>query len=127
MKTTSEFYCSARAKFPELAEKADREHVKYWGEAPTVEESAYVWFESVSRALNNDMRGGAFIDESGTFFQFVADVLRASGEDVKRCIDASFVENLFWQVSPRKAAPYWQRLPQELKRLYLDFHSHSPT
>jgi hypothetical protein len=46
--------------------------------------------------------------------------------EVRNCIDVSFVENLFWQVTPDRSGPYWARMPDLLKRLYLGFHSKPP-
>ena len=49
------------------------------------------------------------------------------GNDViSSCIDISFVENLFWKVSTRKAQPYWTALPSVFKELYVQFHTSSP-
>jgi hypothetical protein len=126
MESTAAFYLSARSKFPDLTEKADRQHIGYWDESPTEEHDSYIWFESVSRALNREMQGGHYIKECQVFFQFVDSVLRTGSDEVKKCIDVAFVENLFWEVSPGKAGPYWQVLPQRLQKLYLDFHARSP-
>jgi hypothetical protein len=126
METTAAFYRSTRAKFPDLTEKADRQHIKYWDEPPTEEQDSYIWFESVSRALNNEMQRGAYVNESQAFFQFVESAFRTGSDEVKKCIDVAFVENLFWEVSPKKVGPYWQALPQTLQKLYIDFHARSP-
>jgi hypothetical protein len=126
MKTNAAFYRSTRAQFPDLTEKADRQHIKYWGEPPTEEQDSYIWFESVSRALNNEMQRGAYVNESLDFFQFVESAFRTGSDEVKNCIDVAFVENLFWEVTPKKVGPYWQALPQILQKLYIDFHARSP-
>ena len=126
MESNVAFFRCARTSFPDLAEKADREHLKYWGEPPTEEQDSYSWFESVSRALNREMGGGAYILESQKFFQFVERAFMTGSEDVKKCVDVAFVENLFWQVPPRKADPYWQILPRALQKLYVDFHGRAP-
>ena len=125
METLSEFYFAARSAFPALAEKTDRAFVKYWGEPPS-EAGAYSWFGSVSTALNNEMQKGSFLSESETFFSFVCQAFQQGNPEVKNCIDVSLVENLFWQVSPQKAAPYWHVLPAELQQLYIGFHGNSP-
>lgn len=44
----------------------------------------------------------------------------------RKYLDVSFVENLFWQVPPAKAAAYWKKLPLQLQALYVDFHSKPP-
>jgi hypothetical protein len=126
METNATFFQSARAKFPDLAAKADRQHMRYWGEPPSEEQDSYSWFESVSRALNDEMQRGTYITESQAFFQFVENAFRSGSNDVKNCIDVAFIENLFWEVSPDKAIPYWQALPKILQKLYVDFHARSP-
>ena len=126
METTAAFYQCARTKFPDLTEKADRQHIAYWGDPPSEETDSYNWFESVSRALNNEMQRGDYYDECQAFFQFVESVFRTGSDEVKKCIDVAFVENLFWKVSPKKIGPYWQALPKILQKLYVDFHSNSP-
>jgi len=126
METNIAFFQSARAKFPDLAEKADRQHIKHWGAAPSAEQDSYSWFESVSHALNFEMQREAYIKECQAFFQFVDGAFRSGSAEVKNCIDVAFVENLFWEVSPQKVAPYWQALPQALRKLYVDFHARTP-
>ena len=125
METLSEFYFAARSAFPALAEKTDRAFVKYWGEPPS-EARAYSWFGSAATALNNEMQKGAFLSESESFFAFVRQAFQRGNPEVKNCVDVSLVENLFWQVSPQKAAPYWHALPAELQQLYIGFHGNSP-
>lgn len=124
--TTSSFYPRTRALFPELAQRADREYVNYWGEAPEENENSYSWFASVAGALNKEMRRGLFLSESAAFFDYVTSVLSQCSDEVANCIDVSLVENLFWQVSPNKAAPYWNVLPPPIQRLYLAFHGQTP-
>lgn len=126
METNVAFYQSSRAKFPDLTERADRQHTKYWGEPSAEEQDSYSWFESASRALNNEMQRGTYVNECQAFFQFVENVYRTGSEEVKKCIDVAFVENLFWRVSPKKVGPYWQVLPKILQDLYVDFHARSP-
>jgi hypothetical protein len=126
MQTNAEFFRDARSKFPALAEKADSHHVKYWGEPPTEAQDSYSWFESVSRALNAEMKGEAYLKEARRFFVYVETVFCTAGDEVKKCVDVAFVENLFWQVSPEKAAPYWQQFPKVLQELYFDFHRRTP-
>lgn len=124
--TNSDFYLRVRASFPELAERADWEYLKYWEEAPKAEE-AYSWFGSVANALNKEMRRGLFLAETGAFFDYVNSVLSRCSDEVENCIDVSLVENLFWEVSPTKAALYWAILPSPLQKLYLEFHGRPPT
>ncbi|HEY0586773.1 MAG TPA: hypothetical protein VGD52_11610 [Pseudoduganella sp.] len=119
------FYLAARERFPALAQKADRHFLKYWTEQPSVE-APYSWFESAANALNDEMRREGYLSECAEFFRFVAGVFASASEEVRRCIDVSFVENLFWQVPPAKAAAYWKELPPQLQALYVGFHSQRP-
>lgn len=125
MDTNGSFYVAARQAFPLLAGKADRHYIKYWDMQPS-EEGAYSWFASLANALNEEMRRQAFLAESEKLFQFVAQTFGSSSDEVKRCIDVSFVENLFWQVPPSKSAAYWNQLPTMLQTLYVGFHSKPP-
>lgn len=125
MDTTASFYLTAREEFPSLARMADRHYLKYWGEQPSGE-AASSWFESAANALNEEMKRGACLGECAQFFIFVAQAFGSASDEVKRCIDVSFVENLFWQVSPAKAAAYWKKLPPVLQALYVEFHHKPP-
>ena len=126
VESTLDFYLQTRTLFPDLTERADREHVKYWGESPDAIADSYIWFNAVASALNNAMCQGAYVQESRAFFVYVITVLAQCGEPVRTCIDVSLVENLFWQVSPTKAGPYWAVLPSQLQNLYLGFHRDAP-
>ena len=110
LNTTLEFYLRTRELYPDLARRADVEYVKYWGEAPTGEESSYSWFESVANALNNDMCQGLFLQETAAFFDDVTSILLQCSDEVSNCIDVSFVENLFWRVPAKKSISYWKVL-----------------
>ena len=125
MQENSLFYLAARQRFPALARKADSHFLKYWAEQPSVE-AAYSWFESAANAVNDEMRHEGYLSECSEFFRFVAGVFASASEEVRRCIDVSFVENLFWQVPQAKAAAYWQELPPQLQALYVDFHCQRP-
>lgn len=125
MQTNACFYLAVRERFPILAQKADRKYIKDWDMQPS-EGDAYIWFRFVANALNDEMRRGAFFPEGAEAFIFIADAFASAGEEVKQCIDVSFVENLFWQVPPAKAAAYWKNLPPQLQELYLGFHSTPP-
>ncbi|WP_431478581.1 DUF7674 family protein [Massilia eburnea] len=125
MQTNSAFYLAARERFPALAQKADRKYLKYWNEQPLAAEP-YSWFESAANALNDDMQREDSLVECSQFFEFVTNVFASASEEVRQCIDVSFVENLFWQVPPAKAAAYWSKLPPPLQTLYLGFHNKPP-
>lgn len=125
MDTNAAFYLAAREAFPSLAAKVDRHFIKDWDQQPA-ENTAYSWFGCAANALNEEMRREASLAECAGFFTFVAHAFCSGGDEVKRCIDVSFVENLFWQVSPAKSAAYWPKLPAVLQALYLGFHHTSP-
>ena len=125
--TNLEFYLQTRALFPNLAELADKEYVRCWGNPSDTDPYSYSWFESVANALNKEMCRGLFRAENEEFFNYVSSVLLQCGDEVANCIDVALVENLFWRVSPEKAAPYWTILPPPLQKLYLGFHSQPPT
>ncbi|WP_426341068.1 DUF7674 family protein [Pseudoduganella sp. S-14] len=125
METNASFYLAVRERFPTLAQKTDRKYLKDWGEQPS-EQDAYGWFQFVANTLNDEMRREAYLPESAEAFLFIAHVFASASEEVRRCIDVSFVENLFWQVPPAKAAAYWKKLPLQLQALYVDFHSKPP-
>lgn len=120
------FYLQTRALFPDLAERADREYLKYWGTLPEAINDSYAWFGSVATALNTEMCRAAYVPESGAFFDYVSSVLAHCSAEVRTCIDVSLVENLFWGVPLTKAQPYWSILPPPLQQLYLDFHRTAP-
>ncbi|ASF47980.1 DUF7674 family protein [Methylovulum psychrotolerans] len=119
-----EMYEEFRVEFPELTAKSDIEHCKYWGEVDP--EFAYSWFGSLANTLNKEMSRGIDVKTYKNQFEFFHSKYITGDSEVKNCIDVSFIENLFWQVVPEKALPYWQALPLPLKELYLDFYGHSP-
>lgn len=110
-------------KFPPIAAAADRRHEAHWGSLPP--EGAYSWFESLADALNDEMRA---LKPPAIHLPLMRHLEGAldSSEEVFRCIDVAFVENLFWQVGGERAAPYWASMPDRLKRLFLEFHTHPP-
>lgn len=124
METVIDLYNAVRKKFPTTQEKADRIHVRQWGE--TDPEFAYSWFESLAYALNEEMSRSVDSQIHEPLLTYISSILPSASEPVYRCIDVAFVENLFWQVPSIKCAPYWERLPPPLKELYLGFHRHEP-
>jgi hypothetical protein len=129
MHTVQELYQAVRGRFPEIAEKVDREHVRKFGELEP--DLPYSWFESLADALNADMRREVDCEVHKSLFLYIERVLvermgAGSSDEIYRCIDVAFVENLFWQVSSARCAPYWQLLPNALKALYLAFHRNEP-
>ena len=124
MEAVLDLYNSVRSNFPDIAAKADREHIRYWGELDP--EFAYSWFQSLANALNVEMRKGTSYENYSKLFTFISNSLVNCTKEIYICIDVSFTENLFWQVPGEKAAPYWQALPEPIKELYLGFHRRAP-
>lgn len=119
-----ELFELTRAKFPELSRKADFEHVEIWGVLEI--ESEHSWFGSLANILNFEMNKDAGTESLKPLFEFIGGNYDKGNEEVKNCIDASFTENLFWEVPSDKAEKYWEILPENLKKLYLDFHFKKP-
>src|SRR5262245_57535904 len=124
MKTVLQLYVATRERFPELASSADKLHVRRWNELSA--ELAHVWFESLAQTLNVDMTADVPFQNHEALFSWLASTFDLGSEEVKTCIDVSFVENLFWEVPPGKAQGYWLPLPQRLKDLYVAFHQRAP-
>jgi hypothetical protein len=127
MNNQRDAFCQAiKEQFPTISAKADIEYVRQWGSFTGSEYYSYSWFEALANAINSEMRKGV---EASQFKDLLSDISRnfeTGDEDVKKCIDVAFVENLFWQVGPQKARPYWEMLSDVLKRLYVDFHARPP-
>lgn len=124
MDSIRQLYIQTRERFPGIVEKTDKEHLKAGWELD--DEDAYMWFHSLADMLNEEMRTQMSAEVAGTVFDFMSDQFLIGTRDVRNCIDVSFVENLFWEVSPQKALAYWLRMPDLLKNLYLGFHSKPP-
>lgn len=119
-----QLYLEVRQRFTAITEKADRRHIEYWDELD--HEDPYSWFQSLANALNDEMSRGVEYELHQELFNFISAALAGAADDAYRCIDVSFVENLFWQVPSRKSEPYWLKLPERLKALYLEFHRRTP-
>lgn len=120
--STEELYRDLRARFPALADAADKDHRYRWG----ADFSAHMWFESLARVVNARMGSGKEPERTRELFAYLGNrVGRASGDE-RDCIDTAFVENLFWDVAPRCASEYWKALPVSLKGLYVAFHGKPP-
>ncbi|SDS16286.1 DUF7674 family protein [Pseudomonas oryzae] len=124
MEAILDLYIAVRSNFPEITAKADREHVRLWGELDA--EFACSWFTSLANALNAEMCKGTNPERHAKLFAFISSSLENGSNEIHSCIDVSFTENLFWQVPAEKAAPYWQVLPEPLKDFYIGFHHRVP-
>jgi len=118
-----QFYRGTRDRFPDILAETDKVHLQTWEVA---DEYAYMWFHSLADMLNEHMRRGTRLDSAGSIFDYMRDRFMTGCGEVRNCIDVSFVENLFWRVSPGHAHMYWTRMPDVLKKLYLGFHSKPP-
>ena len=124
MNTVLELYVATRKRFPELAARVDQLHVRRWNELAA--ESTHVWFESLADTINADMKAQVPFQQHQLLFMTMADAFERGSKEVKSCIDASFTENLFWNVPPDKVEQYWSPLPQRLRDLYVAFHQRAP-
>ena len=88
--------------------------------------SAYSWFESLANALNEEMVKEVPASIHAPLLKYISGVFGTAGLKIRECIDVAFVENLFWQVPSNKCQPYWQQLPEDLRKLYRNFHQREP-
>ena len=119
-----EMYLEFRSTFPKITAKADKVHVQFWGDLDP--EFSYSWFESLAKAINNDMENAVNVKSYLDVFEFLRRKFLFGTEKEKECIDVAFTENLFWQIAPDKAKPYWAKFPPLLQDLYVKFHGRTP-
>lgn len=124
MESIYDLYDEIRIAFPQSFEDVDRRHIEEWGSLSA--EYTYSWFKSLADACNADMNGRMPSERYSKVVTFMAKALLAASPEVHKCIDVSFVENLFWQVAPSKAESFWNELPESLKDLYVSFHRRTP-
>jgi len=117
-------YRDFRRQFPELTQAADARHVRIFGSVDP--ETAFLWFESLAGAVNDQMGVEEQAYELASVFHYFEGELLGGDEEVKHCIDASFVENLFWEVRSEPAATVWAIVPKPMQQLYLSFHGRPP-
>jgi hypothetical protein len=125
MDTVEVLYHRVRDKFPLISSSADRFHQTRWGDSLDVGVE-YAWFEALADALNAEIRREVPYAVHEPLFQLIAGAFSQGSEPVQKCIDVSFVENLFWQIPSPKCAPYWKQLPPKLRQLYTEFHHRDP-
>lgn len=123
MDSILQFYRDTRQRFPAILQETDKVHLRTW---EVEDEWALMWFESLAEMLNENMRKSARMDIAEMIFDFMRERFETGSKEVRNCIDVTFVENLFWRVSPEHARMYWMRMPDLLKKLYLGFHSKPP-
>lgn len=120
-----EMYEDFRNQFPKFTKAADARHRAILGSVE--HEAPFLWFESLAGALNAQMGVPIQHTEFAAIFMYFDMKFRTGSKEEKNCNDVSFVENLFWEVSPKNAAPVWATLPKKLQQLFIDFHGRPPT
>lgn len=119
-----EFCNSIKEQYPVISAKADEEYTQRWGD--DLEYYSHIWFEALADRLNVEMNKGSSAQEYRKLFCSISSFFSSGDEEIKKCIDVAFVENLFWQVPAKKVKDYWEIMPENLKMLYLNFHHRPP-
>lgn len=117
---------SIRADYPDISASADVLYNEYWNEIIEMDFSSYSRFESLANAINERMKNKVPASEYNSIFRAISNQFGQGSKDIDTAIDVAFVENLFWQVLPADAEPYWDVLPNNLKALYIAFHRRTP-
>ena len=117
-------YSDICEKFPVLAEKANKEYMRRFGELESVME--FQWYVDLAEAINIEMKKGVEPEIFSDIFEFFRTRYINGDNEIRYWVDVSIVENLFWKVPPEMAKPYWDVFPNELKELYIDFHYDPP-
>ena len=125
MREVNDLYREVRSRFPAMAAAADQDYRRL-NDGFNPPDDRYAWFESLANALNDEMRKKIPYRIHEPLFRFMDGVALRGGEEVGRCLDVAFIENLFWNVPKQNALPYWEKLPPRLKHLYVAFHHHEP-
>ncbi len=120
-------FCNAiKVKFPDISAKADVEYARVWDDFTDSEYYSYSWFEALANALNDEMCKGISAEMYEELFALISNYFESGDEEIRKCIDVAFVENLFWRVSVNQSRSYWDLLPGNLKDLYFEFHRRTP-
>lgn len=111
-----EFINQIRRNLPEAAAMTDEIIRERGFDSGT--DIEYIWVEALADVTSMYIRRR---NQDGlrkvlTFFSRQFD---AGTETVKNCIDASFVENLMWDLVSEDRQWIWSRLPGNLKKLYV--------
>lgn len=127
MAQSLDIFChTIKTQYPEISTKADAEYERKWGYFMEQEYYSYSWFEALANALNREMCRNTPASEYRKLLSSISTEFRTGTDDVRKCIDVAFIENLFWRVPPDKALDYWTGLPENLQSLYIDFHRKTP-
>lgn len=121
-----DFCNDIKKRFPYISSRADQEYDAYWNSLVEMEFSSYFWFESLTNAINREMRRNTPPEDCLSLFDAIGQRYRDGQSEVKNAIDVAFVENLFWQVPGGDSMPFWEIMPCNLKELYVGFHGRKP-
>jgi hypothetical protein len=124
MDTVREMHNDFRNSFPEISSKVDEDQKSYLDEVGLG--TPFFWFECLAMYINKEMIKEVDAREFKIVFEYFRTKYLFCGEHIKECIDVSFTENLFHNVSAGKAEQYWELLPDLLKDLYINFHHRTP-
>ena len=113
-----------RQNFSELSALVDADQSAYLDSVGLG--TPFFWFECLANYINKEMNREVPPNEYQQVFKYFRSTYLFSTEEVRECIDVSFIENLFHNVSTAKATPYWTALPDLLCDLYINFHHRSP-
>jgi len=119
-----EMYEEFRSKFPAISKEVDAVVIDEWIELDIA--GIYIWFEFLAKVINNKMNAKEPASSFKEMFEFLRATYLKGDQGIKACIDVGVVENLFWNVSAEKSAPYWGELPEVFKGLYVNFHLQPP-
>ncbi len=125
-KEIDDFCQRIKKNFPDIAKKADQEYSRLYDDFNDEEFYSYTWFETLANALNNEMTNEVIASTHSKLFKDISQEFMRGSEDIQKCIDVAFVENLFWEIPAKKARPYWSIFPDKLKQLYIEFHRKPP-
>nr|WP_325249146.1 hypothetical protein [Amylibacter sp.] len=118
-----EMYEDFCVSFPEAGQATDQRHAEFFG---VEDDTPILWFESLAIVLNAQMGAQGKGPELAAIFKFFEEKYKSGSQEIRKTIDAGFVENLFWEVPPSRAEPVWASLPRVLQHLYLGFHGRPP-
>ncbi len=115
-----------KRNYPDIAKKADQEYLRLYDDFDDKDLYSYAWFETLANAINYEMTNEVTACTHSNLFNDISKEFTKGNEDVQKCIDVAFVENLFWRIPSEKAEPYWSIFPENLKKLYIEFHRKPP-
>ncbi len=64
--------------------------------------------------------------DAQSHLSFISLKLESASLEELEYIDTYYVEHLFWKGTPQGIEIGWPLVPENLKKMYLDFHGHEP-